>query len=293
MSPNLPARPATVELVCMSVAPAVFSGTTLYAGRKHHPTLGEIEVLGYQNEARNLARTPNAMVLHVPARLTQDNFISLGEYSNVLKNMVDLISPPLSRGWGSGYGSAQGAAAPPVVHIFEHDIYTVLLAEDPTQIPAALDRVPPHKRPPLDPALFQFYAQAFPNHSIVLCCFDNAESSRAKPLMLWYPPTYPDWVVLPALDGHTGGVPDVHGTVMTDHWLVFGSDDAPEGWGTPTNFDVNYEPGLSEFLPTAVQGLNYTGQAPNGDFAIPYSDLLSGQVNRSTIQRLQPAWRPS
>lgn len=64
--------------MCVSMDQAAFSGTTLYAGRRHHPEHGLIEVLGYQNTAVNLAGGPNAMLLHVPARaLTPENFLAL------------------------------------------------------------------------------------------------------------------------------------------------------------------------------------------------------------------------
>jgi hypothetical protein len=53
--------------MCVSTDRAEFSGTTLYAGRRHHPQHGLIHVLGYQNTAANLATGPNAMLLHLPA----------------------------------------------------------------------------------------------------------------------------------------------------------------------------------------------------------------------------------
>jgi hypothetical protein len=272
------------------MAPAEFTATTLYVGRKNHPALGPIEVLGYQNKAVNLARTPNAMVLHIPANLTQDNFLWVGEkHRGILDEMVRLLQP-LSQ--GEGYGGVQQGGAPGAapVQVFDHDIYTIVLAEDPTKIPAALDRVPPNKRPPLDPGLFEFYAKMYPYHSIVLCCFDNAEAYRANPLLIWYPPPYSDWLVMPALDGHTGGVPDLSAPVATDHWLVFGADDAPEEIGIPIRYwGMNIDPALRAFLPEKIIGLRHTWPAPNGDFALSIPDLLRNDL--SGLQRLQPVAR--
>jgi hypothetical protein len=165
-----------------------------------------------------------------------------------------------------------------------------VLADDPTQIPAALDRVPPDKRPPLDPGLFEFYAKTYPYHSIVLCCFDNTEAYRANPLLIWYPPPYPDWLVMPALDGHTGGVPDLTATVATDHWLVFGADDAPEEIGTPIRYwGMDIDPALRAFLPDKIIGMRHMWPAPNGDFALSIPDMLSN--NLSGLQRLRPVVR--
>jgi hypothetical protein len=266
--------------VCISMAPATFSGTTLYVGRKNHPALGQIEVLGYQNKAVNLAQTPNAMVLHIPANLTRDNFLHVGDATDILTRMVDALAPAA----GVSYGSAVPAGASPV-QVFEHDIYTVLLASDPTQIPTALSHVPPNKRPPLDVGLFEFYAKRYPYHSIVLCCFDNAEAHQAKPLLLWYPPPYADWLVAPALDAHTGGVPDLNAVVGTDHWLIFGADDAPEGVGVPVDYPA-IDPALRAFLPDRVTGMKHAWPAPNGDFALSIQDLNTNQVNG--IKRLSP-----
>ncbi|MGY0232300.1 hypothetical protein [Longispora urticae] len=64
--------------MCVSAGPAEFTGTILYAGRRHHPEHGPIEVLGYQNTAVNLAGGPNAMLPHVPGRVTREQFLHVG-----------------------------------------------------------------------------------------------------------------------------------------------------------------------------------------------------------------------
>jgi hypothetical protein len=66
--------------MCVSMDVAEFSGTTVYAGRQHHPAHGLIHVLGYQNTHLNLAAGPNAMLLHLPAlSMRPDNFVSVGD----------------------------------------------------------------------------------------------------------------------------------------------------------------------------------------------------------------------
>lgn len=113
-------------------------------------------------------------------------------------------------------------AASPRVEVFQHDVYTVLLAENAAHIPDALKRVERRKRPALNRDLFDFYADFFPHQPIALRCFDNADAADAKPLMLWYRPLDEDRFVLPAIDCHTGAVPGLNAEVLTDHWLVFG-----------------------------------------------------------------------
>ncbi|MGW2395916.1 hypothetical protein ACWCYY_05130 [Kitasatospora sp. NPDC001664] len=271
--------------MCVSSARAEFSGTTLFVGRRNHPLHGLIHVLGYQNTAVNLASGPNAMLLHLPARsVTQGNFLSAGGCSTILESMVEALLP-VSRGVGPVQMDSRTRGA---VEVFDHDIYTVVLADDPTLIRAALGRVPARKRPALDPELLRFYADHYPDHTIALCCFDNTEARKAKPLLLWYEPLDPDLLVAPSLDSHTGGAPDLDARVPVDHWLLFGTDEAPDGWGSPVRYPFDMPTALHEYLPPTVMGTHagYMSLA-NGDFAIAHEDLLAGHLGR--IGRLQPS----
>jgi hypothetical protein len=276
--------------MCVSMAPAEFSGTTLYAGRRRHPEHGLVHVLGYQNTALNLASGPNAMLLHLPARrMTGRQFLHVGDHSDVLRRMVDAVRPrtrrgPAPMGW---MGAAPGGA----VEVFEHDVYTVLLADDPMLLPGALEQVPERKRPRLDPALMAFYAEAYPDHPLAVCCFDNADAREAKPLLLWYEPHDPDLLLAPALDCHTGGPPDLDRPVDVDHWVLFGTDEAPADWGAPVTYGPRMRHRLRGFLPDRVMGVHHAGPLPNGDFALAHADLLAGDLGR--VRRVQPGGTPA
>ncbi|MET7700949.1 hypothetical protein [Streptomyces sp. NPDC005485] len=274
--------------MCVSMDQAEFSGTTLYAGRLRHPLHGLIHVLGYQNTAVNLADGPNAMLLHLPTyRMTRQNFLSVGRSSDVLERMVDAVRP---RSVAAPDEIAWMGAAPAEVEVFEHDIYTVLLARDPNAIPAALAEVAEHRRPGLDPALLRFYAERYPGHAVAVCCFDNAQAAQAKPLMMWYEPHDPELLTLPALDCHTGQAPDLDSPVTVDHWVLFGTDEAPEGWGEAVDHDPAMRHDLRRFLPDTVVGRSFRGTLPNGDFALGHGDLLSGDLDR--VFRLRPGFTP-
>ncbi|WP_052432562.1 hypothetical protein [Streptacidiphilus carbonis] len=121
-----------------------------------------------------------------------------------------------------------------------------------------------------------------------MCCFDNADVQLAKPLLLWYPPLEPDRLTLPALDSHTGGVPDLATEVPVDHWVLLSTDQAPSEWGAPVDYPKDMRHGLRTFLPTSVVGRYYgPGHALlNGDFAIGHHELLAGDLDR--ITRVQP-----
>ncbi|MFF2382747.1 hypothetical protein [Streptomyces sp. NPDC058108] len=271
--------------MCISAGAAAFSGTIVYCGRRHHPEHGLIHVLGYQNTAANLADGPNAMLLHLPTRqLSPRHFLSAGRAGDVLQRMVDTVASAAVDEEGIAWMSAE----PRSVQVFDHDVYTVLLADDPTAVPAALLRVPPRRRPALDPELLRFYADHFPDHTVAVCCFDNADALRAKPLLLWYTPLDPDRLTVPALDAHTGGAPDLDSPVTVDHWVLFSTDQAPSGWGAPVDHPKDMRHSLRAFLPTAVVGRHFAPgrPLPNGDFGISHHDLLTGDLDR--VERLRP-----
>ncbi|MCD0449933.1 hypothetical protein LO762_12135 [Actinocorallia sp. API 0066] len=270
--------------MCVSMGPAAFSGTILYCGRRLHPEHGRIEVLGYQNTAVNLAAGPNALLLHLPARsIDARHFLPVSRAESVLQNMVDAVAPVAA---GSTIDWMGGDAPRGAVQVFRHDIYTVVLAENAADITAALGRVEPSRRPALNPELFDFYAAAFPDHAVALCCFDNAEAAAAKPLLLWYRPLDDDRLVLPAIDCHTGAVPDLDAVVHTDHWVLFGSDETDPDWGTPVTYRDRLRSRLRAFLPDRVVGRRFQEPLPNGDFAITHTDLRQADLTR--IHRLRP-----
>jgi hypothetical protein len=268
--------------MCVSMDVAEFTGTAAYLGRLRHPEHGLIHVLGYQNTARNQASGPNAMLLHLPTtNMSAQHFLPVGRDGDVLDRMLDAIAPAsASLDDGIAWMSDE-------VEVFEHDIYTVLLAADATAIPAALDRVPERKRPRLNPDLFAFYARHYPEHRIAVCCFDNTEAHRAKPLLMWYPPIDPDLLIIPALDCHTGAPPDLDAQVEVDHSIVFGTDEGGPDWGSPVSYSPTMRAKLRAFLTDAVFGAYVRGSMPNGDFAISHADLLAERFDR--IERVGPS----
>lgn len=275
--------------MCVSADHADFSGTIVYAGRCDHPRLGPIEVFGYQNTAVNLASGPNAMLLHLPASgLTADNFIELGRHSDVLTMMVDALGVRVASA-----GVDWMDEPTPQAQVFDHDIYTVVLAEDPMRVYAALERVQAHRRPVVREELFAFYAAAYPAHTLVLCCFDNRDARQAKPLMMWYEPADPDRITVPAIDCHTGGVPELGAPVERDHMLIFGvsGGDVADDWGAGPEHGytaVMDWPGdmrhrVREFLPDRIFAAPIHEHCPrpdllgNGDYGIDLADLLADE----------------
>jgi hypothetical protein len=273
--------------MCVCAGAAELSGTILFAGRRHHRVHGWVEVLGYQNTAVNLATGPNAMLLHLPAKkVTSAQFLDMGNCDRVLRDMATAAVPTL--GMGRSLSRAVDWMDGRRVEVFEHDIYTVVLADRATDIPHALERVPERKRPAVSRELLTFYADHFPHHPVALCCFDNTEVTQAKPLMLWYRPLDEERLVVPAIDCHTGSVPDLGAHVLSDHTVIFATDRAIEGWGEPVSYSqagqMRHE--LRAFLPEQVLGERFAEFLPNGDFAITHDDLVRGDIER--IERVVP-----
>jgi hypothetical protein len=276
--------------MCVAAAPASFSDTILYHGRCRHPEHGLVHVLGYQNVAANHATGPNAMLLHLPGTgMTSANFVDTSRSRHILTDMTAALT------WrSSAYGAAPaaaGGAEPPPVQVFEHDIYTVVLATNATLIPDALSLVPEHRRVPVNRPLFDFYAREYPGHAVALCCFDNRDAARSDPLLLWYSPLRPDRVELPAIDCHTGEIPRIGAPVEVDHWVILGSSEpVPSTWPWQSSWmdwseEVRRSP-AGPFLPATIVGRPFAGPLANGDFMIHEADLTAGRTDR--MRRVGP-----
>ena len=271
--------------MCCSMRPARFEETIVYVGEVEHPVYGLVHTLGYQNSVVNLATGPNAMILHIPAgvAMTQDNFIVTENCPRILRDMVDALKPPVVPLGEPVYRTAIGAKSSPV-HVFDHDIYTVVLSEDASLIPEALSRVPVEKRPAINQPLFDFYADEFPGWSVALCCFDNKQASQAAPMFMHYKPMDDGSMHWPSLDCHTGDVPDVNAMVAVDHWIIAGSHRMDPDGGVAVRYSGDCDPDVRAFLPNHVIGRHFKTMLHNGDFVIDPEDVASGLANK--IRRL-------
>src|SRR5687768_13750503 len=145
--------------MCVCLGPARLSNTILYVGESTRE--GKlVHVLGYQNTAQNLAfaatsvpsGTPagNAMILPFPAAapMGKDNVLDTSGCKGILKDIAEAVKPR-SKGMRSLGDEDFGVCFASPVEVFDTGIYTVVLARDPRDIPAALARVPAEKRPDL------------------------------------------------------------------------------------------------------------------------------------------------
>ncbi len=233
--------------MCISNGPADFTRTKLYAG-----CAGEEHVLIYKNTVRSRASEPNAMLLHfpaVPGTMSQDSVLPTDTCGGIVDEMIVALMPQ-TRGGGH-----------PAAVVFDTGVYTVVLAEDPRAIPPALGRVPERKRPPINEPLFDWYAETFSDWPVALCCFDNADAVEAAPMMWRYRPRNPRLLFYPALDSHTGGIPELDGTVGVEHWLLTQGEAS-----RPVRYGGVIADLTRRYLPERVAGRHVREDLPNGDF---------------------------
>jgi hypothetical protein len=267
--------------MCVTAARAWLASTVLYAAEVDVGGEG-VHVLGYQNKVANktgpLARlmgkgSGNAMILPFPAEpgsMTRDNVLDTEDCPNILQDIKWAVEE-MPRGHG-GAASLGGAAA---VQVFTTGIYTVVLARDARAIPKALGRVPAEKRPDLNPPLFDAYAIWYPDWTIALCCFNNRQAALASPMLWWYRPRDPQRLFAPALDCHTGAVPDLHAKVTVDHMVAFGSPELGEN-GKCVRYHDTIPPAVAPYLCERVIGGGFHKRMPNGDFVCRVADVRRG-----------------
>lgn len=294
--------------MCVSLAPAKFSKTTLYIGEALKGNK-LVHVLGYQNTAQNLSDVPqvlssarrqrtdafwesmmdelpgttgNAMILPFPAaeEMTEENVIDTSGCKRILKDMASAIRPS-TRG-GALLSASYGAKS---VRVFDTGIYTVVLATAPTLIPGVLNQVPEAKRPPLNEEVFEAYEKWYPGWQVALCCFNNSEAVEADPLMWWYEPKFPKGLFAPGLDSHTGGVPVLDSDVDVDHTIVLGSYRMGEKGYEVRYSDKSVPDATMALLPDRVIGESFGGSYRNGDFGFYVSDVHEGKFR---MQRATP-----
>jgi hypothetical protein len=260
--------------MCVSLGPAKLSETILY-GAEVKVAGKTVHVLGYQNTAENLDDGPNAMILPFPAKpgtMTEKNVIDTAACPKILKDMAEAVRPR-TRGLPMSFGAdAVGKGLP--VRIFESGIYTVLLAENAKDIPQALNKVDAAKRPKLNKEIFEAYAKWYPDWPVALCCFNNAAKTNATPMLWWYEPLNEQALFLPALDSHTGGVPDLKANVDVDHTLVVGVSGMPHG--NVVRFSDPIPSEVRPYLFDRVAGNKYRATMGNGDFTLSIRDLQAG-----------------
>lgn len=241
--------------------------------------------MAYQNRAANLAKGPNAMLLPIPAAkpLTPDNMLDTRLFKNILRDYVMAYEIALPTPKAAKTALYSPRSAPKAeAQVFDRGSYTVVLAQDARLIPAALARVPEHRRPQPNRTIFSAYAKHYPGWHMALCCYDG--TIEAEPMVFWYEPLFPNRLFAPALDAHDGNPPNLNGKVYRDHYVFFAAKQAKRG--IPLDKRRLSNPIPAEHQPLFVDhfaGTQLTGVYPNGDFWIDVKDLNSDSIGFESL----------
>lgn len=268
--------------MCVSAFNAQFFETKICMFEPDPAVMGKpIQVMLYQNTTVNFHSGPNAMLLHIDAAVPMgpENFIETTNHKHLLNDMVASLMPSPSR------SKSVSPAFFYSLQVFDVGIYTVVLAPNAAMIPDALHRVPVDRRPALNLPLFEYYGQAFPGYTVALCCFNSNDES--EPMMFWWEPRNPEIFRAPALDEHTGAIPEYGELVEVDHWLLASSYKMSGGNRVRYRDEQEIPQAMRKLLPNKVIGKHYKGYMPNGDFGLERNDILAGNMP-SRPQRLMP-----
>lgn len=236
--------------------------------------------------AKSLKTNPkaagNAMILPfpcVPRTMTKANVLDTAKCPTVLQDIAwALESEPTLH---TPYLSFSMPETLRKVQIFEAaGIYTVVLAQDARDIPEALAQVPAEKRPGINPELFSAYAEWYPDWTFALCCFNNQDAKRALPLLWWYEPMNTDQLFLPALDCHTGDVPNLRARVSLDHTIAVGS------YRLDTSIDAFVSSEKAKF-----ESLKPKAESNNQSAKVLLPDLLSLGSDDEKMDRYEEEFR--
>ncbi len=275
-----------VAQACCSLAPAHFSNTRGLAaeiekdGKLYH-------LLGYQNSAKNLKLSSdsgspgNALFLPIPAKPGTMSSKSVLDTSSCPHMLTDIETAvvPISRGGG---GRSKSLPQGHSVEVFEHGIYTIVLAQDARDIKPALDRVPANKRPQMPEEIFTAYQRWYPGWTFALCCFDVKQQTAAEPMLWAYQPLHPDRLFFPALDAHTGRAPDLKAVVDVDH-MILASSHQMTGGSQVHYSDRAISAEIRPWLPKLAIGGGYHRSMLNGDFVLMVDDVRRGKFQPKRV----------
>lgn len=273
--------------MCLSSGLAKFSGTTLYAGvaQRHDANLDSnlVHVIGYQNVAFNLSDSPNCMMLPFQAHtaMTQRNVVDMTSNKHALTDMRTALFPPVVMRRPPSNRPESSNDDP--VHVFQHDIYTIVLGRVGADLLSGLRQVPVDQRPAISDEIITFWKTYYPGYHLALCCFNNTKAKEAAPMVWWYEPVHAQTIVAPAIDGHDGKAPTPGAPVHVDHTLITAWNGMKAGTTVQYREAINGE--LLELLPKVVTGAKYTKTLPNGDFLIDIARLQQGAPIKEAVSR--------
>jgi hypothetical protein len=264
--------------MCVTSAAASLSETRILSVRLSE----QKHLLCYTNKAKNLTVLPNSMILPVPGKLSEADFIDTTPFPGFMTELQRYLTPG-SRTLGGGTKGISGdSLRSRNVQHFKSGMYEVFVA-DPAPVRTIAERIvgarhpvnealevmPPFDRPTISESLLEFYDSNYPGWSLVVCVFGPSKVMDSQPIMFTYEPLqeWKDRVFFPAVDSHNGGAPRLTEEVDVDHFLI-------------TTSTRGHEVPPMKMCPPILHGLKLVGlpmhdSMPNGDWTGNVSDQNS------------------
>lgn len=267
--------------MCVSTSPAELGGTRAYTWHTlGHPNSQRPSwhVTAYQNFARNLSPDPNCMLLHFPGShlsLVRGPELTRQLMADVTWRLPELLPTPKFMG-------SRGISE---LRVEDYGDYTVVLAQYPSDILAALEQVPAHRRPKRTSKLEElvdWYRVNYPDYVFALACFAEGATPR-HPIVVEYVPDSDDLLFIPGLDCHTGEIPQVGQMMQRDFRVAFGSELHPQ------KEQITYSDDQARgayWAPNSVVGFYDNDQGPNKDYIVPLVSIEEGLTGRELLDVL-------
>jgi hypothetical protein len=237
-------------------------------------------VLAYQNRVQNLVQGANCMLLPIQsaAAILPEWLLDMSTEPNFLTDLYDIIDPVLpNRGdWMDGGNEREN-------YIVKLGVYhiAILNTVNKEALEQVLQQIPKNKRPALSTGLLDFFINTYPDFPLLLCCFENKDALQAAPIVLHYPPKFPDKLMVNALESHSG-IPVVGKMVDYHQKIIFGSYKEAEETTAPLYraIPLDFCSEFSEFMPKRAFGIDllYSFRWGTKDIWVAQDTLHKGEA---------------
>lgn len=246
--------------MCISTSASRMSDTLLYSGEGSYKDK-YVHVIAYQNSAFSLSNVANAMILPFPTsqEMNEDNIIDTTAFPSFLKDISDATKLHSKMLGGLALNSVLGSRS---FKVFDKGSYTVVLANDLSNIQEALQLVPEVKRPIISDEFLAGYDLLYKDLPVAICCW--AGNVKAEPLLWWYEPKDKETFFIPTMDAHDGKAPSPRISVDTDHIISIGSVENDLST-SKVYYNQKIPTSVAGLLPTSVYGTKMNFRIPNGD----------------------------
>lgn len=219
----------------------------------------------------------NSLIIPLLGSWSSIRLLNTMDVPNILEDISYSLAEPTPIALSFGTGASDGGGDGGIVFV-QLGIYDIVIAKDASSLPSALAQIHPLKRPTVNTSVFETLEQWY-RCPVAVCCFNNAESGKAKPLAFAFEPLYPDKLVVYTLDAHDGKPPDPTASVVLDHTVFVGSYLTPPSIGAAVKYGDEIPEHMQPYVLQNVMGTRIDEKLENGDIIFSTSDVRAGKFD--------------